>query len=64
MEPQQGWGIIHPNGHLELDYFYHKFPNAHDNEKWPGAGDSPENFCKAFRPQCRMVRVRVTEIGA
>ena len=46
----KGWVFIHPDGHIETDYFHAK--------KWDDKGRrvSREAWHRSYRPECAMVR--------
>ena len=48
----RGWTIIHPDGRIELDYFYTK--NWYNPKI--GKKRGRENWRKHFRPDCKIVR--------
>ncbi|MCK9459471.1 MAG: hypothetical protein M0R80_07525 [Proteobacteria bacterium] len=59
----EGWAIIHPDGRVEMDYFDcrvfhrpHSFDPAIDNTEC-----TAEEWCKHFRPDCKIIKAQVIE---
>lgn len=60
---RRGWVIVHPDGRLELDYFYHK-SWGEIRHYWPEyrpgirrtSSEAREIWRKHYRPDCEIVR--------
>jgi hypothetical protein len=60
MKTKEGWVIVHPDGHWEVNYF-----NAAEfRTKLDGYAKAvtPEFWRKTYRPDCQMVRMQLTPI--
>ncbi len=60
-DSRDGWCIVHPDGRIELDYFYteHFQCQAADSD-WNYRPCTPEEWRKTYRPDCRLVRGFIT----
>lgn len=55
--PSTGWVIIHPSGHLEMDYFHSDLSyNKYDLSK----PITREEWMRRYRPDCELRRATIT----
>ena len=60
-ELAEGWGIIHPDGHVDLGQFntsrFYGRVEVTGSDIWDYI--TPENWINQNRPDCKLVRVKV-----
>ena len=55
---RQGWGILHPDGFLELDHFY----NPEISMTWTGDRTTAFQWMKMYRSDCTLHEIAITVI--